>query len=84
MMNIAVIGSGSMGLLFGGKLSAAANTILVGNNLSNLKAINENGVTIIREDIPATYDVKAKRNGEETEPMDLIILFTRQLPEFRY
>ena len=45
-MKIAVIGPGSMGLLYGAKLSRYEEVTLFGNNEANIREINNNGVTI--------------------------------------
>lgn len=42
-MKIAVIGPGSMGLLYATKLSTAADVVLIGNNKANIDQINLNG-----------------------------------------
>ena len=76
-MKLAVIGPGSMGLLYGGKLSAVTDTILVGNNLANLKELNTHGVTILRGEQAVTCPVKAVQNGALHEPADVILLFTK-------
>jgi ketopantoate reductase len=76
-MELAVIGPSSMGLLYGGKLSAVTDTILVGNNLANLNEINTHGVTILRREEAVTCPVKAVPNGAQREPADVILLFTK-------
>ena len=75
-MKIAVIGPGAMGLLFGGKLSAAAEVVLVGNNPAHIEEIRKNGVEIERDGI-RTFHPDAKLNGTVHEVMDLVILFTK-------
>lgn len=76
-MKIAVIGPGAMGLLFGGKLAACADVILIGNNVRNLEEINKNGVTIKRGDSSVTRMVPAYMEGSCKEPADVVILFTK-------
>ncbi len=76
-MKIAVIGPGSMGLLYGAKLSESAEVTLFGNNDENIRLINENGVTIIRNDDIRHFDVKASLCGSVQESFDLIIMFTK-------
>jgi 2-dehydropantoate 2-reductase len=76
-MKIAVIGPGSMGLLYGGKLSKCADVTLFGNNRDHIREINGNGVTMKREDSENHYDVKAVLNGQDTGIYDLVILFTK-------
>lgn len=76
-MKIAVIGPGSMGLLYGAKLSKCAEVTLIGNNNEHIKEINENGVTIKSEDSEQCLDVRAVLCGQETDYSDLVILFTK-------
>ena len=66
-MKIAVIGPGAMGLLFGGKLAAAADVLLIGNNKKNLAQINADGVTIKRGDSSVTRMVPAYTGGSYKE-----------------
>ncbi len=76
-MKIAVIGPGSMGLLYGAKLSAVEDVLLIGNNKENIRAINERGVTIKRNGAETLYRPKAAVGGQCGEPADLVILFTK-------
>ncbi|MCR5404243.1 MAG: 2-dehydropantoate 2-reductase [Butyrivibrio sp.] len=76
-MKITVIGPGAMGLLYGAKLSAVEDVLLIGNNEENIRAINENGVTIKRDGDKALYHPKALVNGQLSAPADLLILFTK-------
>ena len=76
-MKIAVIGPGSMGLLYATGLSTAADVILLGNNKENLDLINKNGITVKRGDDSKHYNVAAYLNGTYTEKADLVILFTK-------
>ena len=76
-MKIAVIGPGSMGLLFGGKLSQNAEVILIGHNAAHIHTINSDQVTIKRDGQAQTYKVPAFTNGTADGPADLIILFTK-------
>ena len=76
-MKIAVIGPGSMGLLYGAKLSKAADVVLIGNNAENITLINKNGVTVKRGDTAENFKVPAYLSGEYAEKADLVILFTK-------
>ncbi|MBQ9611243.1 MAG: ketopantoate reductase family protein [Lachnospiraceae bacterium] len=76
-MRIAIIGPGAMGLLYGAKLSTVADVVLVGATPGNIDAINENGITIKRNDIEKHFNVPAYLTGTELEPADLVILFTK-------
>ena len=76
-MKTAVIGPGSMGLLFGGILSRTTEVILIGNNAEHIRKINRDQVTIKRDGQTETYGVPAFSNGAAEGPVDLIILFTK-------
>jgi 2-dehydropantoate 2-reductase len=76
-MKTVIIGPGSMGLLYGAKLSKAADAALIGNNAENIRLINQNGVTVKRGDTSAHYDIPAYFSGEYRDKADLIILFTK-------
>lgn len=76
-MKITVIGPGSMGLLFGGRLAACADVTLIGNNPRNLDLIARQGVTIKRDGESVTRKVKVLASGEAREPADLVLLFTK-------
>lgn len=76
-MKIKVLGPGSMGLLYGAKLSKEADVCLIGRNEENIRGINECGVTIKRGGEETLYHPKAALGGQVQEPADLIILFTK-------
>ena len=76
-MKTAVIGPGSMGLLFGGKLSRNTEVILIGSNAERVRAINNDHITIKRDGQAQTYSVRAFTGGTAEGPVDLIILFTK-------
>ena len=76
-MKTAVIGPGSMGLLFGGKLSLNTEVILIGSNAERVRAINNDHITIKRDGQAQTYKVPAFTNSTADGPADLIILFTK-------
>ncbi|MDE7268908.1 MAG: hypothetical protein K2N81_00360, partial [Acetatifactor sp.] len=42
-MDIAVLGAGAMGILFGGYLSERNNVVLVGRNKENMESIKRDG-----------------------------------------
>ena len=77
VMKISVIGPGAMGLLYAGKLASCADVSLIGRNSSNLKEINENGVTIKRGERSETRMVPAHPGGSLHDPADVLILFTK-------
>lgn len=76
-MKIAIIGPGSMGLLYAAGLSQVAEVVLLGNNAKNIEAITHEGVTVKRGDEYKTKKVRACMNGNYKETVDLVILFTK-------
>ncbi len=76
-MKTAVIGPGSMGLLFGGKLSRTTEVILIGNTAAHVRAINDDHITIRRDGQAEICKVPAFTGGTAEGPVDLIILFTK-------
>jgi 2-dehydropantoate 2-reductase len=76
-MKAAVIGPGSMGLLYGSRLSACADVCLVGRSRDHVDEMNEKGITVRRGEEERLYRVRAVLPGEEKEAQDLIILFTK-------
>jgi len=81
-MKIVIIGPGAMGLLFGAKLSTAANVLLIGKTPENIDAINEHGIIVKRNDEETVYPVRAGLGGADISDSndayaDLIILFTK-------
>lgn len=76
-MKIAIIGPGSMGLLYAAGLSRVADVVLIGNNKVNIDLINQEGITVKRGDEAKTCRVPAYLNGTYTETVDLVVLFTK-------
>ena len=76
-MKAAVIGPGSMGLLYGSRLFACADVCLAGRSREHVDEMNEKGITLKRGDAQRVYKVRAVLPGEEKEAKDLIILFTK-------
>lgn len=76
-MKIAVLGPGSMGLLYGSRLSVCADVCLVGRSREHVDDINRNGITVKRGDQEDIYKVRAVLPGEKKEAADLILLFTK-------
>lgn len=77
-MNIAVIGPGAMGLLFGGYLSRKHQVTLVGTRPEVMRGIEESGVTIREADgTQAVYHPRATADPAALSPADLVILFVK-------
>lgn len=74
---IAVVGPGAMGLLFAGRLSTHADVILLGNNPERISELQLNGVQIREGESLLECRPSALLNGTCTEPMDLVLLFTK-------
>lgn len=64
-MKIAVLGPGSMGLLYGSRLSVCADVCLVGHSREHVDDINRNGITVKRGDRADIYKVRAVLPGEK-------------------
>jgi 2-dehydropantoate 2-reductase len=74
-MEIIVLGAGAIGSLYGAKLAAANNVILVGR-LDHVRAIERDGLRI--EGIePQTISVRAATRLEQIKPNTLILLTTK-------
>jgi 2-dehydropantoate 2-reductase len=77
-MNIAVLGAGAMGCLFGAKLwESGQQVILVDVREDHVAAINELGLAVDAEGAERIVRVPASLPAEVTEPPELILLFTK-------
>ncbi len=74
---IAVIGPGAMGLLFAGRLSAHADVTLLGNNPERISELQLNGLVIREGETVLECRPRVMLNGACTEPMNLVLLFTK-------
>lgn len=78
-MNVAVIGAGALGCLFGGRLTQAGNDVwLVHHRRSYVDRLNKAGLII--EDMDggvAEISVDATTNAAEVGPVDLAIIFVK-------
>lgn len=77
-MNIAIIGPGAMGLLFGGYLSRKNDVTLVGTSAQRMEQVNQKGVVIRETDgTEKTFHPHATADASKLAPMDLVILFVK-------
>lgn len=77
-MKIAIIGAGAMGILFGGYLAKENDVTLIGVNPQKMSAMAKGGVRILEQDgSEYTAHPRACVGGEETETMDLVIVFVK-------
>lgn len=77
-MDIAVLGAGAMGILFGGYLSERNNVVLVGRNKENMESIKRDGVIIREKDErEKVYFPNATVDTDEIKNVDLVILFVK-------
>ena len=75
---IAIIGSGAMGMLFGGYFSKAFDVTLVGRDPKKMDLIASEGLTITENDGTVnTYRPGAVADTRGMGPMDLVILFVK-------
>ena len=78
-MNIAVLGAGAMGSLFGGYLSKHNDVWLVDIDAKRVKTINEKGVTITEKDGEKVFTPEAVTDTSNLGEMDLIIVFVKAM-----
>ena len=77
-MKIAVVGAGAMGSLFGGLLTeSGADVWLLDIWADHVKAVNENGLNIEREDKFRSVSVKATTDPNRIGISDLVIIFVK-------
>lgn len=77
-MKIAIIGPGSMGLLYGGYLSRNNNVYMFGRDTAKMQEINANGITITENDNSTkNYKVTATTDSNEIGTVDLAIVFVK-------
>jgi 2-dehydropantoate 2-reductase len=79
-MKIAVIGSGAMGMLFGGYLSKGNEVVLLDTDKIKVDTINKTGIRIQEPDGNVTAAApKATLSAEEVGEVDLILLFVKAM-----
>ena len=78
-MNIAIVGAGAMGGLFGARLAAAGeNVTLVDIWQEHVAAINANGLTVLELDMSESIAwPRALLRVEDAPPSDLVIIFVK-------
>ncbi|OON95389.1 MAG: hypothetical protein ATN31_01915 [Candidatus Epulonipiscioides saccharophilum] len=78
-MKIAVIGAGAMGCIYGAYLSLANEVILLDVDESQVKAINQDGITLedIDENTKNYRNVQAFLTGTYNHSVDLVIIFVK-------
>jgi 2-dehydropantoate 2-reductase len=77
-MKIAVIGSGAMGCLYSGLLSAENEVTVICSNESTAEFINKNGISITESDnsVVKSYPC-AVISGEYNQKSELVIIFVK-------
>lgn len=77
-MQVAVIGAGAMGCLYGAALSrGGAMVMLVDTNAAHVEAINRSGLELETRAGTERLPIPARRPAEAQGPVDLILLFTK-------
>jgi 2-dehydropantoate 2-reductase len=77
-MNISIIGSGSLGCIYGALLFQAGNKVLlITRKKEHAEKINNHGVTIVRSNTPTTYHIPAQSDFSYIHEADLIIVLTK-------
>ncbi len=78
MMNVAIIGVGAMGCLFGAFLSPLAHVTLVGNWPEQLAALRQNGLTLWHGDGRSTqHSLAVTDNLAAIAPVDLALILVK-------
>lgn len=78
-MNIAVIGAGAMGSIYGGHLSKNHKVFLVDTNREIVEQINREGLKIDENGTTNTYRPTAVTDTAGLGEMDLVILFVKSI-----
>lgn len=77
-LKIAIIGPGSMGLLYGAYLSKNNDVTMIGHNEDTMKSLNECGITMFEKDgSQYSYPIKAVSDTSSLEPFELVIMFVK-------
>lgn len=81
IMEIAVLGAGAMGSLFGGRLAEAGHSVtLIDINQPHLEAIGANGLRLeIDGDTRAIRNIAAMRPGATDKTPELLLVFTKSM-----
>ncbi len=78
MMRIAILGVGAMGSLFGARLALAGeDVVLIDIDPVHIGAIQAHGLRLEADDGDRRVKVPAGRASDFTDPIDLLILFTK-------
>ncbi len=78
-MKIAIIGSGAMGCLFGGKLASVADVCLYDVYKPHVDAINEHGLIMSQGGTDNVVKVRATSDPNEIGPVDVALFFTKYI-----
>lgn len=79
-MNIAVIGAGAMGMLFGGYLTRENDVTLLDVDPRRVASIASGGVTVREKDgRELLFHPKAALSGAELPPAELVIVFVKSM-----
>ncbi|MCQ2614003.1 MAG: 2-dehydropantoate 2-reductase [Treponemataceae bacterium] len=78
-MRVVIIGSGAMGCLYGAYLSKNNEVVMLDSFEPQVKALNENGISVLEEDGKeySYKNIKAYKSGEYHEEADLVIVFVK-------
>lgn len=77
-MRIAVVGAGAMGSLFGGRLAASGNeVVLIDVNDAHIAAVAAKGLHLTTDDADAYIPIGIGRADKFNEVVDLVLVFTK-------
>ncbi len=78
-MNIAVLGAGAMGSIYGGHLSLHNEVAMIDKKQELVEKINADGLKILENDEDTMYYPKAMLDSKDLGEVDLVILFVKSL-----
>lgn len=78
-MNIAILGAGAMGMLFGGYLSQQNDVWLIDISVDRVEKINADGVCVQKNDQTQVFHPYAAVSAEGLGEMDLVIVFVKSM-----
>ncbi len=82
-MNIAVLGAGAMGCLYGAYLSQNHAVTLIDISQAQVNSINESGLLLREKDTEKTFFPRAAMSGEDIGAVDLVIVFVKSIHTYQ-
>ena len=77
-MKIGIVGAGAMGQLFGARLQLAGNSVVfIDAAASTIEALNRDGITLTTDGVTEHAQVRAGTAQDFSEPLELVVVFTK-------